>query len=175
MHSRQLPQLILAVLSFVTPAIAAENGPAEDVPELKVLNNYAGKWDAAITLKDSQFESGEIIADWILDGRFLRQTIAIKVANSDKPLRMSTMMSYDPDQQRYRFWRFVSNGNVSESSGTWDAKTKTMTSVGTDHDLTATTTASFAKDGVEDWKIVVKDASGNEVATITGTNTRKKE
>ena len=175
MLTRHRSLQILAVLILAAPAYAAEPGPATDVPELKVLSHYVGQWDVKINSKETPFESGEVSAVWILDGRFVQQTINLNVINSSTPLKISTMMTYDPDVRKYRFWRFVSNGNVTEASGTWDAKTKTMTLVGKDTDLTATTTASFAKEGVEEWKIVVKDSSGNDVATVTGTNTRKKE
>lgn len=161
------------VLASVAPTFAAEQGPAADVPELKVLSHYVGVWNCEIKSQDAPFVSAEVTAEWVLDGRFVEQTASITVINSSKPLIFKTLMTYDPDQQKYRFWRFVSNGNVTDSTGTWDAEKKTMTSVGKDGDVTATTTANFAKDGVEEWKIVVKDSSGNEVATIKGTNTRK--
>ena len=165
----------VAILTCVVPALAAERGPAGDLPELQVLSHYVGKWESKITSQDTPFVSADVTAEWVLDGRFVEQTASITVINSSQPLIFKTLMTYDPDQKKYRYWRFVSNGNVSESTGTWDAEKKTMTSVGKDGDVTATTTANFAKEGVEEWKIVVKDSSGNDVATIAGTNTWKAE
>lgn len=174
MTERILGISLFVCFASVIPVIAADSGPAEDVPELKALAHYIGNWESKIESREAPFVSAEVTAEWILEGRFVQQTATLQVINSSKPLKITTLMTYDPDRQQYRFWRFVSNGNVTESSGSWDAKTSTMTSKGKDGDVAATTTASFAKEGVEEWKITVKDSSGNDVATIEGTNTRKK-
>lgn len=175
MFTRLAAFVSVALFSCVFSVSAAEQVPAADVPELKVLSHYVGKWETKITSQDTPFVSAEVTAEWVLDGRFVEQTASITVINSPEPLKFKTLMTYDPDRKEYRFWRFVSNGNVTDSAGTWDAEKKTMTSVGRDGDVTATTTANFSKADVEEWKIVVRDSSGNDVTTIAGTNTRRKE
>jgi hypothetical protein len=50
-----------------------------------------------------------------------------------------------------------------------------MTSLGHKDEKGAfsTTTADFSESGVEKWKIVNKDAGGNIVSEMSGTNTRQ--
>ena len=82
-----------------------------------------------------------------------------------------------PFAKVYRFWSFVSNGSVSENEGTWDAKTKTMTSVTRpDEDgVRATVTADFSTPGTEKWKFVFADRTGNTVGELLGDNTLRRE
>ena len=171
---------VLAVL-LARAALAAD--PAPDVPELKVLNHYVGRWTGELTTKPvgtvpGGTSKGSSQSEWVHDGRFVRQTWTLDGGPTFPKMSGSTMMTYDPGRKTYRGWTFFSNGHTSESTGTWDARTRTMTWSARDAHtgLTTTTTATFTADGTtEQWTIVEKDRAGKVVGDTSGTNTRKKE
>lgn len=172
--TRHVAALVLAFTTCATTTVIAEDGPASGVPELEVLSNYSGTWDVAISTKDSPFTKGEATATWILDGRFLQQTGSVTSADGATILKITTLMTYDQEANAYRMWSFLSNGASAESSGTWDATTRTMTSVRRENDSTTTTTAKFTNDGHEEWKIVTTSQKNGEVLSeLSGTNTRR--
>lgn len=154
----------------------SDDGPTKDVPELQVLSNYVGDWDVAITSKDSPFLKGKSSAKWILNGRFVQQTGSLKSEDGSAKLEITTLMTYDQTQKTYKMWLFVSNGAVSEATGTWDPKTRTMTSTqrNGDGDNTTKTVARFADGGVEHWSITATSPNGKVLSAIEGVNTRRK-
>src|SRR5262245_53980588 len=124
--------LCLLVLVFALPVFAADPpGPAKDVPELKALAGYVGKFTTEGTFKNEGQNlftvKGSSSAEWIHDGYFVRQTWAIDGTNIQPALNGSTIMTYDTKQKIYRSWLFGSTGTFGEATGTWDAKEKTMT------------------------------------------------
>ena len=165
-------QFVFAVL--LTTIGIADEGPAKDVPELEALANYVGTYDVAITSKDSPFVKGEANTKWILDGRFVQQTGHLTSSDGATVIKVTTLMTYDQEQKAYRSWSFFSNGTMTESSGKWDAKKRTMTSIGHSKDTTTTTTAKFGENGTEEWTIDTKKGQ-EEIARISGTNTRRKQ
>lgn len=177
-HCFLIALLSLASVSFARAADRA-NGPAPDVPELKVLNYWVGKWDDELTVKPigdvrGGTSKGPSVSEWVHEGRFVRQTWAFDGSATVPKLSGSSMMTYDPQKKVYRTWTFFSNGYVSEATGNWDAKTRTMTSTTRDGDLTTTTIATFAADGkTEQWSIVTKDQAGKTYSDTRGTNTRR--
>lgn len=166
--------LLIAFAACHVPALA-EDGPAKAVPELEVLSHYVGEWDIDVTSANMPDLKGQATAKWILDGRFVEQTGVLKSSDDSTVLKIKTLMTYDPDAKSYRMWSFYSNGNAIEAMGTWDAEKKTMTSIHRDEGMTTTITADFSKAGVEQWKIVTKNAQGNVVSELTGTNTRREK
>jgi hypothetical protein len=154
-------------------AVAEDNGPSDKVPELKVLDHYAGLWDTEITSANAPFAKGKVTAKWVVGGRFLQQTADME----DSPYRFMSLMTYDPGKKRYRTWIFLSDGTTAESEGRWDAKRKVMTSISSKDEQGgfSTTTADFSEPGVETWKIVYQDGTGNAAGQMSGKNTRTKE
>ena len=164
----------IAFAAFLTSTSFADEGPAKDIPELQALSNYVGIWDVTITSKNSPFAKGEATTKWILDGRFVQQSGVLTSSDGATVIKVTTLMTYDQEQKAYRVWSFLSNGATTESSGKWDAKNRTMTSVGRGNGTTTTTTAKFAENGSEEWSIDTKNQNNEEVARISGTNIRRK-
>lgn len=171
---RRLFLLLLAGTTCQATDLWADDGPAKEVPELQVLSNYIGTWDVAITSQDSPFAKGESTATWILDGRFLQQTGVLKSSNGATSLKVTTVMTYDPNLKTYRMWSFLSNGSTSEASGRWDPKSRTMTSVSSHDGTTTTTTAKFTEAGTEEWMIISTNKNNEVIGRIGGANTRRK-
>jgi hypothetical protein len=155
------------------PAARAGEGPSPKVPELQVLANYVGTWDATIASKQAPFSKGQVTATWTLDGRFVEQTGSLTSADGSNTLKVTTLMTYDTNKKAYRLWSFMSNGQVGEAEARWDPKTRTMIEIYHDGPITTTTTSTFPKDGVEKWKMVVTDPSQKVLNVLTGTNTRR--
>lgn len=152
---------------------ADETGPAKDVPELQVLQNYHGTWDVSMTDSSSKTES---TARWILGGRFLEQAGAIRSADGPD-IWVTTLFTFDTEAQKYRSWTFVSNGSTNQAEMTWDANAKTMTSV-TQPDangVRAKVTADFSTAGKERWKFLYTDRDGQQVGEMSGVNTLRKD
>lgn len=165
--------LVFSVIAFNSATMNADDGPHKDVPQLKALASYVGTWDVAISAGNLPYTQGESTAEWILDGRFVQQTGHLK-ASDGSVLKIRTLMTWDQQASEYRMWSFLSNGTVSESSGKWDAGSRTMTSVRSEGGFTTTTTAKFPEPGVEEWTIVTKNQTNEVVAEISGRNSRRK-
>lgn len=161
--------------AFQTAAVCAEDGPTNDVPELQVLSHYVGAWDVVVTSEAAPFSKGEAAAKWVLDGRFVQQSGRIASADGANTLRITTVMTYDQNEKTYRMWSFLSNGTTTQSTGKWDAKSRTMTSVQRNGDKTTTTTARFTDDGSEEWSIVTRNQNKEVVNEFAGKNTRQKQ
>lgn len=172
---RRLVLLLIAVIACQIADVSAADGPAKDVLELQVLSNYVGTWDVAITSKDSPFTKGESSATWVLDGRFVQQTGELKSADGSNAIKVTTLMTYDPERKIYRMWSFLSNGSTSEGSGKWDEKTRTMTSTSRQDGTTTTTTAKFSDNGIEEWLFITTNQDNEVVGRFGGTNTRRKQ
>jgi len=148
-------------------------GPSPEVPELKNLDHYAGQWEDEIAGRPNvrRTELGE----WILDGRFLRQSWTSESADDAPPAHGLTLMTFDAVGKVYRSWAFLATGTVIENEGTWDAITKTFT---WGHRLVPTsetviTKASFTDDAVQAWSIVKTDNRDKVVREVTGRSIRR--
>lgn len=173
--ARYLTVLLFAFSTWQITEVRADDGPVNGVSELAALSNYVGTWDVAITSKDSPFTKGQSTAKWILDGRFVEQSGFIASADGGTILKVTTLMTYDQNEKTYRMWSFISNGTTSESTGKWDEKARTMTSIRRYGGTTTTITARFAENGTEEWSIVTTNQSNEVVANFAGTNTRLKQ
>ncbi len=164
----------LAIISGLSPVNAEDTGPAKDVPELQALQHYQGTWDVAVT--DNEFSKGESTARWILGGRFLEQA-GVMHSKDGKELGVTTLFTFDTAKQTYRSWMFFSTGSVSQAEMTWDAKSKTMTSVTRPNadGVRSTVTADFSEPGQERWKFVFTDRDGKKVGEMSGVNTLRKD
>jgi hypothetical protein len=175
---------VFASFALSTSALAdAPEGPARDVPELQVLNHWAGTWDVDVTLKPDvgfpmgRHAMGTATAHWILNGRFLQQTGTMEAGLGQPATQVTTLMTYDPGKKVFRGWIFFSSGYTGESEGSWDEKSRTLTSTSRDagSGITTTTRASFAEDGTENWTITSRDRDGKVLNEMTGKNTRRKK
>jgi hypothetical protein len=174
---------LLGILADPVARADAPKGPSPEVPELQPLNEWVGMWDTQMKvmpnadLPNGGSAKGVASAEWIHDGRFLRQTWSMKSAQGVPLMTGSTVMTYDPRKKVYRSWSFYSSGFVGDGQGVWDSTTRTMT--WTSHDAedgrTMITKASFATPGTENWSIVEQDRGGRVIAETTGKNIRRKE
>ena len=161
---------ILVGIEFVK---AEDTGPNKEVPELQVLQHYAGTWDDVL---DNVPGKHEVTAKWILDGQYLEQSGVIHMPDGPD-LWVTTLFAFDTQARKYRSWTFVSNGSTSQAEMTWDANAKTMTSV-TQPDangVRAKVTADFSTAGRERWKFVYTDRDGQQVGEMSGVNTLRKD
>ncbi len=157
-----------------SPVVRAEDaGPAKDVPELQVLQHYAGTWDVVMENAASKNES---TAKWILGGRLLEQS-GVMHSPDGPDIWVTTLFTFDTEAKKYRSWTFVSNGSTNQAEMTWDANAKTMTSV-TQPDangVRAKVTADFSTAGKERWKFIYTDRDGKQVGEMAGENTLRKD
>lgn len=173
--SRILPMLVFLMVVGVPILVCAdEAGPAKDVPELQALQNYVGTWD--VKIPGNEFSSGVDTAHWILGGRFLEQSGFIVSENGTNRVEITTLYTFDTAKKSYRSWSFLSAGATSQADMTWDARTKTMTSVTRPNSdgVRSTITADFSETGKERWKFVFTDRSGKAVGEMSGVNTLRK-
>jgi hypothetical protein len=172
--------LCLSVVLFALPLSAQQPKEAKDIPELKPLAGYLGKWTAESTVKsEGQIPimlKGTSSAEWFHEGRFLRQSWAIEGTKEHPTLTGSTMMTYDLEKKTYRAWNFMSNGASSEAEGAYDAKANAFTwTVQRPDGVKTVTKASFADEGKEKWSIVTTDKAGKVLMDMRGLSTKAKE
>lgn len=171
--------LIIAGLALTAAVLKAQS---TEVPELVVLNHYVGDWDTIFTVQSGSDPSKQqemratVSAEWILGGRFVRQTSEILGDGAAGTFILETVMTWDAKAEVFRSWSFTSSGTSSEARGTWDAKAREMVWVGVDRDSGNVTkiTASFRTKGEEHWSIATESPSGSGRGLITGVNTRTK-
>jgi len=147
--------------------------PAQDVPELQALNQYAGQWEDEIAGRPGvrRTETGE----WILRGRFLRQSWKTESSDGAPPACGMTLMTFDPERKTFRSWAFLATGSVIENEGVWDSISKTFTwgHYLTESSETVITKTSFVDTETQAWSIVKTDAHGKIVREVTGKNIRR--
>src|SRR5688500_1158848 len=85
-------------------------GPSAEVPELQALNHYAGQWEDEIIGQPGirRMET----AEWILQGRFLRQTWSTEGPHGTPTASGLTLMTFDTERQVFRHWSFLATGTV---------------------------------------------------------------
>jgi hypothetical protein len=148
-------------------------GPATEIPELQALNLYAGQWEDEIAGRPNvkRTETGE----WILRGRFLRQTWSTESTDSTPAASGLTLMTFDTDLKSYRSWAFLATGSVIENEGVWDTNTKTFTwgHRVLESSETVITKASFVDETVQSWSIVKTDAHDKVIREVAGRSLRR--
>lgn len=164
----------LLLLSGSTLSWADETNPAKSIPELQVLQHYHGTWD--VELSGAGSGSGEVTAKWILGGRFLEQSGVIHTPGN-QDIAITTLFTFDTDQRKYRVWTFASNGSTGQAEMSWDAASKTMTSVAAPdvNGIRSTNTADFSTPGKERWHFRYTDCEGQQVGEMSGVNTLRKD
>jgi hypothetical protein len=164
--------LLTLILVFCATSIVRGEGPAEGIPQLKVLSNYVGTWEAEVTSDQSPLTRGTHTAKWILDGRFLQQDVTVTSDDGQLTITSRNLYTYDTNVGKYRTWSFISDGNAYSSTGTWDDSTRTLTFTNTVNGLDSKTTAHFAEDGVEQWRWQITGPNGDTVFDMKGVSRR---
>lgn len=169
--------LRIAMLGWIgLAAVAAgaiEEGPAAGIPELKALDHWSGSWESRSEIGGAR-RTGDSKGEWVLGGRFLRQTWTIEASEGMPEVRGESLMTYDPRARVYRIWGFDSEGGARSGQGRWDEASRTLTWSERDDagETTIATTARFPEPGREEWTIVVKDKAGATLVEMKGTNRR---
>jgi len=148
-------------------------GPAADVPELQALNYYAGQWEDEIDGRPDVKHTE--VGEWILRGRFLRQSWSTESIDGHAPASGLTLMTFDKERKVYRNWAFLATGSVIETEGTWDPATKTF-SWGrrvAESSESVVTTASFVDESVQSWRIAKTDSHDKVIREVAGRSVRR--
>ncbi len=173
-------QFFLVLLSPSALFGQEPNQYLKTVPQLEALCHYEGTWDSEFTVVSHDQGSinekftGKVEAKWVVGGRFLEQTGTYILDSASPPLVIKTLMTFDVNDQEYKYHFFDSSGEHQESTGKWDPEKKTMTSIMKESDGSVmTTVADFSQPGVENWTIEIKNAKQNSITNVTGKNTRE--
>lgn len=148
-------------------------GPSPDVPELQALHHYIGQWEDEIAGRPGVRRTE--VSEWILQGRFLRQSWSTEAKDGTPPAHGLTLMTYDTTSKVYRSWAFLATGSVIENEGLWDAETKTFT---WGHRIIDTserviTKACFPDENIQAWSIVKTDEQNKIVREVAGHSIRR--
>jgi hypothetical protein len=166
-----IPATILSCQVNAGEDVAA--GPAADIPELQTLDLYAGQWEDNIAGRPDV--KRQELGEWILQGRFLRQTWSTESTDGAPPASGLTLMTFDTEAKVYRSWAFLATGSVIENEGVWDAITKTFTwghrVLNTSE--TVITKAAFVEAGAQAWSIVKTDAHDKVIREVAGRSLRE--
>ena len=167
------------VLVLFSPVLAGEKKPDDGPrkpPELKVLDRLIGTWKDEATFKVSEWtkkerkETAVFQNSWTLNGWFVQY----RGRNGDGSEDLQ-LMTFDVEKKVFRKWYFDSDGGASESTGTWDAKTSTLTWTGDLGDgITAVSVWNLSDKDTSIWSRVAKDAKGKIYINIEGKSVRQK-
>jgi hypothetical protein len=167
-----IPATVLSCQVDATEEHIAQ-GPSPDVPELQELNYYVGQWEDEIDGRPGVCRTE--VNEWILQGRFLRQSWSTEAKDGTPPAHGQTLMTYDVDRRVYRSWAFLATGSVIENEGLWDADTKTFTwgHRVIDTSETVITKACFPDENIQAWSIVKTDEQQKIVREVVGHSIRR--
>jgi hypothetical protein len=149
----------------------------EETPESKVLGQWVGTWKTEVVSKPAEWTpkemktTGTITCKRILGGKFVEES----GSSLAQGMEHRVIWGYDPQRKAYRNWFYDSQGTILEGSGTWDAKTKTMTwknEAGSG--LSGTSTHRFLDADTYEWTYIVKDAGGKVYVDVKGKHTRSR-
>lgn len=136
----------IAVVLLTSPSFA--RGPAPDVPELKVLDQFVGRWEAIDP--DGQKMVSE--TEWTLNGRFVKQNYS----DGDDTEGM-IMRGYSPSLEKYTMTIFDSNATAVMLLGDWNAESKTLPCVGQlGNGVVMIATQSFPNPDTEAYSFTIK-------------------
>lgn len=171
---------LVLVLVLISPVLAddkkPDDGPMKPV-ELKVLDRLIGTWKDEATIKVSDLTKKErqltstTNSSWSLNGWFV-QTRNRYGEGLGEDLQL---MTFDVEMKVFRRWHFDSDGNTSESSGKWDAKTATLTWTGDlGGGIAGISEWKFVDKDTLIWSRIVKDEKGKVYSTVEGKAVRQK-
>jgi hypothetical protein len=162
--------LAFTLLSTIQPGLAE---PPRVSLEQKVLDKFVGDWRTTYKCPRSEWTpqetsgSAELNTARVVGGRYIQEK-----SEHDDNTSGSSILTYDEQRKCYRSWWFSSTGQMSESSGQWDAGSRTMTWTSTRDDVTSTTKHRFVDNDNAEWSVAVKDSRGKIYLRIEGTGVR---
>jgi hypothetical protein len=162
-----------AFVSQLSTAEGIADGPDPVIAELHALDHYAGRWVGEITGKPDLKRTE--VAEWILDGRFLRQCWSTEGIADHPKASGITISTFDAKTARYLSWSFLAIGSVVHNQGTWDETSRTMTWTdqldGTGDSVV--TKSTFADGGINVWSIVERNPKGDVLREVDGKSIRR--
>lgn len=139
--------------------ISSACNPQEVPPrpsELNVLDNFAGTWDSEIVGKPAEWtpqgvkSKGANKYEWVLGRRFMQNTALVL-----------GWWTYDTSAKSYRGWFFLSDGNMVEWKGRWDAEAKGLRmEANLGNGVVFTGVNRFPDKNTYEWTLVAKDETG---------------
>ena len=172
---RLLPLLIGLTIGWaVSHAEEGAVGPAPHPPELRVLDRWRGSWDVEARRRVPQPATITYIDqyEWALGGRFIRGQAGPKSDGSAS----TSMATYDPQLNAYRFWSFDSSGLAFELiPAHWDEASRTMKwDGGLFSPVSITGRVQFVDDDTIRWSSLLKDWKRTVILDVEGTSTRRR-
>ncbi len=141
--------------------------------EESALSYYVGTWDTVAGPPEAPVATGTYTVEWVLGGQFVRGSGFLRTTDGSNDFEILSLMQFDGEAGVYRTWLFFSYGMVTQSTGTWDAETLTMTETTPYGDIIQTTKRCFAADCHEEWTQANTDQSGRIISEMRGRNTRR--
>jgi hypothetical protein len=139
-----------------------------------------GTWDEVMTNKETEWtpkaEKSTAVTrrTWALGGKAIRGEGAWQPAGNE----FLHVLGYDPEAKVYRSWYFDAAGSMprTHTTGTWDAKSRTMNwSSADDAGNKVTGTHKIIDRDHTEWTMVVTSPAGKVLLDLTGKCTRRKE
>ena len=164
----------LVILAFIAGMFTPLRAMADVSAEMKVLEGFVGTWKIKQATKTGDGReikaTGFTTTRFVLGGRYLEYVTRTNPGEQES----LGMFTYDEARKEYRSWFFMSGGQHSEWSGTWDAKTKTLTRTATlQRGNKATATATFVNDDTIDFSVVGRRPDGQVIFEVNSTMTRQ--
>lgn len=145
--------------------------PMDDDARLEVLELRIGEWDVESFAGEERVAWGRHTNEWILDRKFQLTRGSLKTAGGSNDFDILAVTGLEPDGEHIHTWNFLSNGMVSEALSTWNAEDRTFRQV-TRYGPVEQVSISHFENRVERWHIVNRDAEGNVMSEMRGTNTK---
>jgi hypothetical protein len=164
--------LVAAILLAAASTVRSSDTPAA-TPEQKVLDRFLGHWRCSFVRRvegnPAEYKGTiDFTNSRVLRGQFVQERTEL----SDNTSGMA-MFTYDLQRKCYRSWWFGSTGGTSESTGTWDAASKTLTwSILTEPAITCTVRHHFLGENKFEWELTSKDKTGKVFWHEAGTCVR---
>jgi hypothetical protein len=124
---------VAAVLALLLNASQAQFEAMKPGPEHKVLDQLTGTWAAKIKMwlepgKDPMTSEGKVTRKWIMNGLFLEEHYTGTFGG--KEFQGLGLLGYDPGKKKYvGTWIDSMGPSMMFIEGTYDEKTKTMTTL----------------------------------------------
>ena len=159
MKTRILALAFIATLAAFAPLRAEPAAPPP--PELRLLDQFAGKWSYEFTVFKSEWNAeekhgtGTFTCQWTIGNRFMEE----KGTESDGTSHMK-LYTYDAKASAFRAWWFHSAGIFNDSTGKWDAEKRTFTfTTPLPSGQNGTSTMHFVDDKTVEWDVIFKDGA----------------
>jgi hypothetical protein len=164
---------VLACL-FCAPLCAQQVEAKGDAKELEVLAKFIGTWDTKVETGNGQRGETEVVADWMLDGKFVRRSIKL----SNEKIEMHEVMTFDKFEKCFRRWEFRSGDGSPciEYRGTWDDESQTMTWIASLKDgVTRTTKCTFEDELTQRLEDKIQNSKGKQLGATRALSTKGKK